>query len=302
MNKPDQPISHFPVLLDETLEALDLHPGNVVVDATLGLGGHSEKILEKILPGGHLIAFDQDSAALEKAKLRLKKYHDNITFIHANFNQLQDEIARLNRGSVDKILFDLGVSSLQLQEADRGFSFSKNGPLDMRMDRSLKITAADLVNELSSGELADIFVTLGEEKPYLARKLADAITLERKQRPITNTSELSELAGRILHRRDKIHPATRIFMGLRIAVNNELGVLKEALGQAFNVLAPEGIMAVISFHSLEDRIVKEEFKALKTEGTARLLNSHVIKPGRTEVLANPPSRSAKLRVLQKLAI
>lgn len=288
-------------MTSEVIEGLALKPGDIVVDATVGLGGHSEKILNEILPGGHLIAIDQDREALALAKTKLVNYQENVTFIHANFRDLKDKLAEKGFNRVDKILFDLGVSSMQLANDSRGFSFSKEGPLDMRMDDTLEVTAFDLVNELEEHELVDIFVKLGEESPYHARKLAAAIILDRKQRPITKTTELAELAGRILRRRDKIHPATRIFMGLRIAVNNELGVLREGLTQAFDILNISGKMAVITFHSLEDRIVKEQFKAFKEAKVARLINSHVIKPSREEVVANAASRSAKLRLIERIS-
>lgn len=306
---------HRPVLLKEVLRLLDPKPGQVVVDATVGSGGHAREILKRIVPTGRLIAIDQDPAALERARQNLKEF-SQADYIHGNFAELEAILRSLNRSMVDAVILDVGLSSEQLEEAGRGFSFLKEGPLDMRMDPGgLSLKARDLVNDLSQGELENLFRTYGEER--WSRRIAGTICQERVKKPIETTADLVRIiqkavpasshsgircqARRPRHALGRArHPATRIFQALRIRVNQELEALERVLPQAFAVLRPEGgRLAVITFHSLEDRIVKHWFRKWAFEGRARLLIKKPVRPEAEEIRANPRSRSAKLRVLMK---
>jgi 16S rRNA (cytosine1402-N4)-methyltransferase len=313
MGTPDP--EHIPVMPKEVLNLLNCKPGGTYVDATVGLGGHSEMILEKIQPGGQLIGIDRDKESLEKVQSRLKPYAQSLRLLHDNYKNLPLILNNLAGPPVDGILIDLGVSSFQLLSPERGFSFQSDVMLDMRMDRTQQRTAADLINRLSEGELADIIYRYGEER--LSRRIAAAIVQERRKAPITRCVQLAEIIGRVLKVRghQPIHPATRTFQALRIAVNEELEGLEEFLAEAFGFLKPGGRMVVIAFHSLEDRIVKRAFRRLAgqcvceappelctcpRQQLANLLTQRPMVPGPEELAANPRARSARLRSLERL--
>lgn len=308
---PEQP--HTPVLLGETLDLLNLKAESHVIDCTLGLGGHSEAILQRLSPRGKLMAFEQDEANLKYAQGRLKSYKKQITYIDRNFEHLAEAVAEHKFKPVDAILFDLGLSSPHVDDAARGFSFKKEGPLDMRFDPRQPLTAATIVNKYPEKELADILFHLGEERH--ARLIARKIAEDRKHHPFSTTTELAEMIRRVIRGHSKLHPATQTFQALRIAVNRELEVLESALDQAVSLLAPGGRLAVISYHSLEDRIVKNKFRFFtqtcicpkeiplcqcQFKKRLYLLTKKPIIPTGIEVLANPRARSAKLRVAERL--
>ncbi len=287
--------AHTPVLLEEVLTWLSPRPGGTYVDATVGLGGHAEAILERILPGGRLIGLDRDPEAIAVARERLSRFQGAFQLVHADFADLRKVLQDLGIGQVQGVLMDLGVSVLQLTSPHRGFSFSLPGPLDMRMDPSSPVTAADLVNRLSEQELADLLRHYGEE-PF-ARRIARAIV---RRRPIYTTQELREAVAQAVPRRAwprRIDVATRTFQALRIAVNRELEALEQALPQAVEVLSPGGRLVVISFHSLEDRIVKQFLR--RAEGL-RVLTPKPVRPSREEVRRNPRARSARLRAAERI--
>lgn len=299
---------HQPVLLEQILELLKVPAGGVAIDATLGGGGHAEAILERF-PDCRLIGIDQDEAALEHAKQRLKRFGSRFSVLHANFRRMDEALGKIGVLKADAVLMDIGVSSRQLEDPDRGFAFSQEGPLDMRMDRKSGRPAADWINDATEEELEKIIRAYGEERH--AGKIAAAIARERKVNEIRTTKQLSELVARTVgfaktgRRRSpagrKIHPATRTFQAIRILVNDELGALEEGLAKAVNLLPIGGHLAVITFHSLEDRLAKQFFRREARE-TGRLVwvNKHVIRPERGEMLSNPRSRSAKLRVVEKV--
>lgn len=285
---------HTPVLLSETLSYLSIIPNGTYVDGTLGLGGHSEAILESSAPNGKLIAFDWDSAAIAEAKKRLERFGDRLTIIRKNFSELDEGLAEAKIGKIDGLLIDIGVSSLQLDQGGRGFSFKRDEPLDMRMDNRGDVNAAKLISESSEQELADILYYYGEEKQ--ARRIAAVIVKTRKKENITTSGQLAELVGRAIPRRfhpRKIHVATKTFQGLRIAVNKELVNLASIIDMAPQFLKPGARFCVITFHSLEDRIVKRKFKENKL---LRVITAQPVIASKTEVEKNPRSRSAKLRV------
>ncbi len=291
---------HEPVLLKEVLQLLDPQPGEVVVDATLGNSGHAREILKRIGPKGRLIGIDQDPEAIERAKHSLKEF-SYVDYIYGNFAELGEILKRLNRDTVNAVIIDVGISSEQLEEARRGFSFLKEGPLDMRMDPGrLVVRARDLVNDLSQGELEKLFRTYGEER--WSKRIAGTICRERVKKPIETTGELVQIIKRAVPRPSHFgprHPAMRVFQALRIQVNQELEALKTVLPQAVAALSPGGRLAVITFHSLEDRIVKRTFREWASEGAVQLLTKKPVQPTLEEIQANPRSRSAKLRVLKK---
>ncbi len=284
---------HTPVLIEEVLNYLNIQKDLWYIDATLGGGGHTEKILKL---GGKVIGIDQDEDSIKEVSRKLKNYINSkhLILIQNNFTNIAKQDHK-----VSGILFDLGVSSHQLDTAERGFSFRKDAELDMRMGKSLEVTAADLINGLNSGELTQLFEKFGEEK--FAKKIAKIIVLERQKEKITTTGQLADLIKKNIYSKEKIHPATRVFQALRIAVNDELNSLKEALPKAFDILEPGGKLIVISFHSLEDRIIKNYFRELEEKGSARILTDKPIEPSEKEVFENPRSRSSKLRCLEKLA-
>jgi 16S rRNA (cytosine1402-N4)-methyltransferase len=280
---------HTPVLLEEVLQYLAIQPQGRYLDATAGLGGHTRAIAER-LTTGQVIAADRDAESLQLARQVLGDQGDKIRYLQARFAELGEKLAGQ---SFHGILADLGVSRYQLTEGERGFSVAAEGPLDMRMDRSQPETAADLVNHLAEEALAQLIYQLGEERR--SRKIARAIV---RARPIRTTAELARVIEAAVPRTGRLHPATKTFMALRLAVNRELEELRALLELAPQMLAPGGRLVVISFHSLEDRMVKHRFQELARAGRARLLTKHVVKPTREEIARNPPSRSARLRALE----
>jgi 16S rRNA (cytosine1402-N4)-methyltransferase len=308
-------VEHRPVLLHETIAALACRAGGRYVDATLGAGGHALAILEASAPDGLLLGLDRDATALEAARLRLARFGDRAHLLHADHRRLPEILDALPFPSPDGIVFDLGVSSLQLDDAARGFSFRADGPLDMRMDRSQPATAADLVNRLPEPELRTILARYGEEKA--AKRIAAAIVRVRAKGPLTRTGELAALVTAVAHspRGASIHPATRTFQALRIAVNGEVEGLEALLEEAAVRLHPGGRLAVIAFHSLEDRAVKTAFRAMARRcicprrlprcgcgrpDLVRLVGRDAVRPSPGEVQDNPRSRSARLRACERL--
>lgn len=291
---------HTTVLLQETIDALNIKPGKKYIDATLGGGGHSFEIVGR---GGIVLGLDADQDAIEYVEkirdTRPKIKKEDLTLVKANFRDI-DEIAR-EKGfdQVAGIIYDLGVSSHQLDTTERGFSFQGNGTLDMRMDQDLGVKAADLVNILTKGELIELFTRLGEE--HFANRIAEGIVQARKKIQIKTTFELSEIVRSCVPSfKSKINPATKVFQALRIAVNDEFNSLKDSLPKAFDLLDSGGRMAVISFHSLEDRIVKYSFKEWNEKNLVRLVVKKPIIPSEYEIENNKRSRSAKLRVIEKI--
>ena len=288
---------HTSVLLQEALDALQIQPNHKYIDATIGAGGHTQAIIEQ---GGIVLGIDQDSDALNFSKENFKSYISNHTvkLVQGNFGNI-GQIAKVNGfGKVSGILFDIGVSSHQLDTNARGFSFLTDGPLDMRMDTTQQVTAADLVNGLLKGELIDLFTKYGEE-PF-AKRIADAIIKARLDKPFQTTKELADLVARSVPKIGKIHPATKVFQALRIAVNDELHVLKEAITQSLALLESKGRLAVISFHSLEDRIVKQAYETYEKEGLGIIVSKKPVIPTRGEIEENKRARSAKMRIFEKL--
>jgi 16S rRNA (cytosine1402-N4)-methyltransferase len=284
------------VLVRETLEFLNVRPEGIYIDATLGGGGHSQEILQR-LGSGRLLSLDRDPRALEVAGSRLAGFGEKLMMQHGNFAQIDALHAASGLPPVDGVIADLGLSSMQLDDASRGFSFNLAGPLDMRMDPSAGLTAADLVNHAEERELADIFYKLGEERH--SRRIARAIV---KARPYRFTTELAQVVTRAIPSRaglHQIHPATRSFMALRLAVNGELENLEQFLDKVLTVLRPGGRVVVLSFHSLEDRPVKQAFRRWQDEGLATTLTRKVVRPTEEEVQINPRARSAKLRAAEK---
>jgi 16S rRNA (cytosine1402-N4)-methyltransferase len=278
------------------MELLAVKPGGLYVDGTVGLGGHAREILRRSAPDGRLVAFDKDPAALAQAEAGLHEFGGRVRFEHADFREIP---ARVAGEAPQGVLLDLGVSSMQLDEAARGFSFNAEGPLDMRMDPTEGFTAADLVNRLPERELADVIYRFGEE--HASRRIARAIVDTRRRRPFSTTTELAEVvrrsAGR--SRRPGLDPATKTFQALRIHVNRELEELGPTLERIAAVLAAGGRLAVIAFHSLEDREVKQTFRALATRGF-RLLAKKPLVPGDDETARKPRARSAKLRAIERI--
>ena len=307
---------HTSVLLEETIDLVSPQPGDVIVDATLGLGGHSRAMLER-QPGASLIGLDQDAHAIVFARQELQEFGERVRIAHQNFADLRAVLAELGVDEVNVVIADLGVSSLQFDSGERGFSFRSDAPLDMRMDTSAEVsTAAELLATQSEEEIANLIYRFGEER--FSRRIARRI-VERRQsgNPVTTTKELAELVERAYPRagKEKIHPATRTFQALRIAVNDELSVLENFLDDAVDVLAPDGRLAVISFHSLEDRIVKRAFQRLSgicqcpprlpvcqcgARKAVEILTKKPIVPTAIEIEQNPRSRSAKLRAVKRL--
>jgi 16S rRNA (cytosine1402-N4)-methyltransferase len=290
--------AHVPVLLAEVLAILRPGPGGHLLDATVGLGGHAEALLQAMEPTGTLVGIDRDAEALALAADRLAAFGQRVRLVQGRYERLADLLGPDE--AFDGILFDLGASSLQLDSAARGFSFGREGPLDMRMDQRAGKTAADLVARLPEPELADLIFRWGEER--WSRRIARAIAGARRLGPIETTSALAAIVARAVPRRAwprRIHPATRTFQALRIAVNDELAGLGPALAEAAARLRPGGRIAVVSFHSLEDRIVKQTWRTLTAGGSARILSKRPMIPGDAEIAANPRARSAKLRVLER---
>lgn len=310
----DADYGHRPVLLDECIDALQIKPDGVYVDGTLGRAGHSSEIVRR-LTTGRLIALDRDETALAAARERLAEYMDRVTLVHSNFSSLGEVLDGLGVDSVDGMLFDLGVSSPQLDDASRGFSYKQDAPLDMRMDASAPLTARELVNTASYEELRRILYEYGEER--YAPQIAKAICAAREQKTVETTLELAELIRGAMPAkalREKQHPAKRSFQAIRIAVNDELGELPPMLDAAEAHLKPGGRLAVITFHSLEDRIVKQKLRELATgcicppefpvcvcgrTPKMKIVTRKPIVSGEAELNENPRARSAKLRVAEK---
>ncbi len=295
--------SHTPVMFRETFEYLNFKPGQVIVDATLGLGGHSKGIIERLGATGILVAIDRDQESLALASEALGSNSDTVKFAYGNFSELDTILKGLNIEHIDGILFDLGVSSFQLDDASRGFSFQSDGPLDMRMDKNSYICAYDLVNNLNEEELSHLLKTFGQERWH--NRIARILVQERQRHPITTTGELSNIVSSAIPPRFRrfhyrIHPATRTFQAVRIAVNRELESLEAALTKAIGFLNPGGSICVISFHSLEDRIVKLTFKKFASEGAIKIITPKPLTPCESEIKNNPRSRSAKFRVAEKI--
>ncbi|MFA5148479.1 MAG: 16S rRNA (cytosine(1402)-N(4))-methyltransferase RsmH [Candidatus Omnitrophota bacterium] len=293
---------HKPVLLNEVLEALEPAPGKTVVDCTVGLGGHAEAILDAISPGGRLVGIDRDAKALEIAGKRLGRPGERVDLIKGRFDELDTIFESAGIKGADGFLFDLGVSSMQLDEASRGFSFRSDAPLDMRMDTSSSKDAAEVINSASEAELDRILEEYGEERFH--RRIAAAIAGERKKARIETTGRLVEIVVHAMPhsmRHGRVHAATRTFQALRIAVNEELSALDKALGQAIGLLNPGGVICVISYHSLEDRIVKNKFKEAKAQDILELKSKKPITPEEAEIEQNPRARSAKMRAAVKVA-
>lgn len=293
---------HVPVLLHEVVESLDPKPNQLFIDGTVGQGGHAEAILERILPvvppnkkTVRFLGIDRDASNLAIARKRLKRFGQTVVFVHDSYTQTSQHAFAHHLTSVNGIFLDLGFASVHVDDPIRGFSFREHGPLDMRYDTSRGITAAQIVAEWSEDELARIFRQYGEEPQ--ARAIAQAIVKERKRLPITSTVQLAEFVEGMIRRKGSLHPATRVFQALRIATNDELSELTRALPELVRLLAPKGRVAIITFHSIEDRIVKQYFQ---NEPSLRVVNRKVIVPNRQEILANPRARSAKLRVAEKI--
>jgi len=301
---------HIPVLYDQVLAGLQIRSGGRYIDATLGAGGHAAGILHASDPDGLLLGLDADPEAIPFARQVLHPFGDRARLQATNFRHLKSVAVALGFEHVDGILMDLGLSSRQLANAERGFSFSLDGPLDMRMDRSQGPTAADLVNHLPKAKLADLLWQYGEER--YARRIAQAIVATR---PVTTSGQLANLVARTVGRRERIHPATRTFQALRIAVNDELAAVAEVLPQARDLLRPGGRLAVISFHSLEDRLVKRFYQqeakdclcppempicVCQHQATLRTITRKPVRPTTEEIARNPRSRSAKMRIAERL--
>lgn len=292
---------HIPVMCREVLDYLNLAPGKTIVDLTIGTGGHSLKILERIMPRGRLIGIDRDEESLNMAKERLRDYSSSCEFVYGNFMDIDKILSSLNIKKVDGILFDLGLSSVQLDDPDRGFSFQNEGPLDMRLDKNSYISAYDLVNNLNEDELSCLLWNFGQERWH--NRIARFLVKEREKHPISTTQELSDIVVRAIpyrYRHHRIHPATRTFQAVRIAVNRELETLEIAIQKAIELLDKKARICVISFHSLEDRIVKLNFRDFALRGLIKIITPKPLVPTALEIEQNPKSRSAKFRVAEKL--
>lgn len=309
---------HYTVMKKETVDGLNIKPNGVYVDCTLGGAGHSEYILQQLNEDGHLYAFDQDQRAIDFASERLAAFVDRgqVTFIKRNFKHLKEELNQLGITEVDGIIYDLGVSSPQLDEAERGFSYHQDAPLDMRMDQSAPLSAYEVVNDYEYHELVKIFFRYGEEK--FSKQIAREIERVRQVNPIRTTAELVEVIKTAIPapaRRKGGHPAKRVFQAIRIAVNDELGVVEDSLEQAIDLLDKDGRISVITFHSLEDRIVKSMFKEYSTmkdlppglpiipeefQPELKVITRKPILPSEEELSENNRSRSAKLRIAEKV--
>lgn len=316
MVEGEEMFEHFSVLNQETIEGLSIQPNGTYVDCTLGGAGHSKKIIEKLTEKGHLVAFDQDETAIEHARELLSEYENQVTFIHRNFSQLEEALDELDISEVEGIVFDLGVSSPQLDQIERGFSYHNDAPLDMRMNQTQKLSAYEVVNHWTYEQLVKSFFRYGEEK--FSKQIARNIERKREEKPIETTLELVEIIKEAIPapaRRKGGHAAKRIFQAIRIAVNDELNVFEEALHQAARKVAIGGRIAVITFHSLEDKICKQAMKKWSTpedvpkeipllpeeiQPPFKLINKKPIVPNENELDENRRSRSAKLRICEKV--
>ena len=289
--------AHVPVLLQEAVAGLAPKSGGLYIDATLGLGGHSRAILGASAPDGRVIGFEWDGEAAARARENLAGFGGRLTVVEASYARMAEELERLGEGQADGILADLGVSSLQVDSPERGFSFQSDGPLDMRMDRRRETTAARLLADLTEAQLADILYYYGEERQ--ARRIARRLVEAREREPIRTTGRLAELAARAVPRKyhpEKTHAATKTFQALRIAVNGEFENIRALLAAAPGLLKPGGRLAVISFHSLEDRLVK---RAIEQDERLRAVGKKPIFPDTAEIQKNPRARSARLRTAER---
>jgi 16S rRNA (cytosine1402-N4)-methyltransferase len=311
------PYHHIPAMPREVAYYLNCQPGKIYIDCTLGGCGHARGICEKMIPGGMLIGIDQDADAILNAEVALQDYLQQVHLFHGNFAQTADYLSQLNIKAVDGMLLDLGLSFHQIAQSGRGFSFKADEPLDMRMDVRSDTTAEILINGLDEADLADLFFRYGEERH--SRAIARKIVEIRKRQAISTSSQLAEIVSKAMppsaRYKSKIHPATRVFMALRIAVNHEIERLEEFLKQAADLLNPGGRLCVLSFHSLEDRMVKQHMRDLQSRCTcpsdfprcvcnkvprARLLTSKAVRPTENEIQQNPMARSTRLRAMEKL--
>jgi len=290
-------VQHRPVLVEETIDWLAIKPAGLYVDATVGLGGHAYEIVRRLGAGGRLLGLDQDAQALEIARGRLAEFGEQVTLVHASFSQIGEVFAERRLPPADGVLADLGVSSLQLDLGERGFSFRARGPLDMRMDRNAELTAADIVNTAEEKALADLLYQFGEERD--SRRIARRIV---RARPIRDTEHLATIVAgaRKARGRQKLHPATKTFLALRIAVNREMEELGQFLSRVPATLSHGGRWVMLSYHSLEDRQVKQSFQRLAQQGALKILTKKVVQPSNAEIAANPRARSAKLRAAERI--
>ena len=306
---------HISVLLDETIDGLDIKPDGIYVDGTLGGGGHSYEILKRLSPKGRLIGIDQDGEALKAAGERLKEFENQITLVRSNYCEIDKVLKELNVEKVDGILLDIGVSSYQLDNLERGFSYKSDAPLDMRMDTRQELTAADVVNTYSENELFKIIKDYGEDK--FAKNIAKHIVLARKEKPLETTKELSEVIKRAIPMKVQAkggHPAKKTFQAIRIEVNQELTVLKESIDKMIDLLKPNGRICIITFHSLEDRIVKTKFRENENPCTCppnfpvcvcgkkskgKVITRKPIIPSEDEIEENKRTKSSKLRIFER---
>ena len=286
--------THLPVLLNEVMQFLNLRPDGRCIDATFGAGGHTRELLERTAPGGRVLAIDQDETAIERGRIELQSYGSRLELVKANFREIESIVQEHGFAGLDGILADVGVSSMMLDDPTRGFSFMREGPLDMRMDLDQPLTAADVLNTYSEKEIANILFNYGEERR--SRQIASSIV---RSRPLSRTTDLARAIERVLggRRYGKIHPATRTFQAMRIFVNDELRSLESFLDSSMKVLRPGGRLVLISFHSLEDRIVKNKFRSPVVPGT--VLTRKVVTASIEELDRNPRSRSARLRAWEK---
>jgi len=294
----DTPL-HKPVMVDEVIDYLNLQSGQTILDCTVGSGGHAVRILDKIKPDGFLIGIDKDMEILQTTKQSLSKITGKFKLYHADYSDVDEVLRQADIDEVNGVLLDLGVSSLQFDQADRGFSFAKEAPLDMRMDRSCGITAQNLIQRLSETELAELLWKYGEER--WSRRIARAVLKEEKGAGITSTRQLAAIVERVVPRgKSKIHPATRVFQALRIAVNKELDNLEIFLDKIYNYMALGARIVIISFHSLEDRIVKNKFIQKAKQNIFKVLTKKPVTPREAEIEENVRSRSAKLRAAERI--
>lgn len=294
-------IVHIPVLDKEVIDYLALKKGMIILDCTVGAGGHAERILEEIGDTGCLIGIDRDEEVLREAKLRLSRVSDRFRLFHSNYKDMDYVLNAAGISGIDGAVFDLGASSFQMDSAERGFSIKAGGPLDMRMDRNEMLTAGDIVNKYPKPELIDIFRKYGDE--YFAGRITERIIKERERSAIKTTGRLACIVQESVpykFRFRRIHPATKVFMALRIAVNREIENLEAGLSRAAVVLNKKSRLCVISFHSVEDRVVKNKFKELAKAEAFKIITKKPIQPGEGEMRNNPRSRSAKLRIAEKI--
>lgn len=301
MNRTERTQLHQTVLLDETIRYLAPEQGDIILDATVGGGGHSERIIREVAPDGRVIGIDRDATALEEAEKRLGQFKENIDLVRSDFRDLKKILAGLGIGLIDGIIFDLGVSSFQLDRSDKGFSYKNEGPLDMRMDNTQPLTAETVVNEFAAEQIADILKEFGEER--YSRIIAGEIVKRRKGGRINTTRQLAGIIEDVVgsrYRGQRLDAPVRSFQALRIFVNDELGSLKEALDESVSVLKVGGRIVVISFHSLEDRIVKRAFREMSSKKQLNPLTKKPVRPGEDEIKRNRRARSARLRAAERI--